>query len=47
LNTVSKAKMYPVTVKAWNGKKQVWYTNINKFSLLPAGMAPIAETLSI
>jgi hypothetical protein len=23
LNTVSKAKMYPVTVKAWNGKKQV------------------------
>jgi hypothetical protein len=26
LNTVSKAKMHSVTVKAWNGKEQVRYT---------------------
>jgi hypothetical protein len=34
--TVSKASMYPVTVKAWNGKGQVWYTrcNVDKFGLL-------------
>ncbi|CAB4007783.1 Hypothetical predicted protein, partial [Paramuricea clavata] len=31
--TVSKARMYPVTVKAWNGKEQVCYQN--KYGILP------------
>ncbi|CAB3991342.1 Hypothetical predicted protein [Paramuricea clavata] len=33
LNTVSKAKMYRVIVKAWNGKKQVCYQN--KYGIMP------------
>ena len=29
-STVSKAKMFSVTVQAWNGKQQVCYTDIDK-----------------
>ena len=33
-NTVSKAKMYPVTVKVWNGKEQVCMHDILLIGLL-------------